>query len=85
MTRLWVIVVALAACVLCIEAASFFAGQAGPWLQSHMVARWLLPLCNLFLVGCVVMVALRRRKAAAEDERMTPQVRRDPKTGTRQL
>jgi hypothetical protein len=86
MTRLTAIVIALLACAACLEAAFLTAGHLGPWLQSHMVARWFVPVCNFFAAGCIAVASLRRKKAAVEDdERLTPLVRRDPRTGLRQL
>ena len=79
------IALALAACALCIEAGLFFAGMAGPWLQSHMTARWFVPACNVAVFGCLVITGLQRKKTVVEDERLTPGVRRDPKTGLRLL
>jgi hypothetical protein len=86
MTRLTAIVIALLACAACLEAAFLTAGHLAPWLQSHMVARWFVPACNLFVVACVGIASLRRKKEAKEDdEPLTPVVRRDPVTGLRQL
>ena len=86
MTRFAAIVIALFACAVCLEAALYSAGLLGPWLQSHMAARWFAPASNLFVTGCVLFVALRDKKPAVEEhERPTPLVRRDPKTGLRLL
>jgi hypothetical protein len=87
MTRLVAIAVALLACAACLATASLGASHLGPWLQSHMVAaRWFMPACNFFILACVGIATLRRKKAAkGDDERLTPLVRRDPKTGLRQL
>jgi hypothetical protein len=80
------IVLALIACAICVEAASYGAGLLGPWLQAHMVKPWFVYACNLFTIAVAVSVALRHeKKTAQDDERLTPVVLRDPKTGLRQL
>lgn len=83
--RLLAIAVALVACLLCLEAALFLAGLAGPWLQSHKPAPWFVPACNAFVFGCLAIAGLQRKKTATEEERLTPVVRRDSKTGLRLL
>ena len=86
MIRMIAIVVALLACGACVAMASFGAGLIGPWLQSHMIAPWFAYACNLFTVGIAVVVALwHEKKTPQEDGRLTPVVRRDSKTGLRQL
>jgi hypothetical protein len=86
MTRMIALVLALAACVACLDIAEFGVGQIGPWLQAHMVKPWFVYACNLFTIAVAVSVALRHgKKTAQDDERLTPVVRRDPKTGLRQL
>ena len=83
--RLLAIAVALVGCLVCLEVALFLAGLAGPWLQSHRLAPWFVPACNVIVFGCLIIVGLQRNKAVTEDERLTPLVRRDPKTGLRLL
>jgi len=86
MTRLITAAIALLASAICLEIALFGAGYLGPWLQSHMVAPWFVPACNLFTVACLVAVVLRHKRAASdEDGPLMPVVRRDPETGLRQL
>lgn len=84
--RLLAIAIALVGCLVCLEAALFLAGLAGPWIHSHRLAPWFVPACNIFVLGCLVIASVQRKKAVAEeDERLTPLVRRDPKTGLRLL
>ena len=86
MTRLVAVAVALLACVACLGTASLGASHLGLWLQSHMVARWFVPACNVVVFGSLGIQGLRRKKTAVEeDERLTPLVRRDPNTGLRRL
>jgi hypothetical protein len=86
MKRLAIIVMALLACAACLGMAQVIVGQVGPWLMVHPLPRWFVPACNVFVFGCLGIAGLRRKKAAAqEDERLTPLVRRDPRTGLRQL
>ena len=86
MTRLMVIAIALVASAACLTIASLGAAHLGPWLQSHMAARWFVPACNLFVVGGLLISGQRRKKTAPrDDDRLTPLVRRDPRTGLRQL
>ena len=86
MKRLAIIVMALLACAACLGIAEIGVGQIGPWLMIHDIPRWFVPACNVFTMGCLVFVALRRKKSVAgDDERLTPLVRRDPNTGLRQL
>jgi|GEM_PF-3720769 hypothetical protein len=85
MTRLAIVAVALLVCVTGLDFTLLGAGEAASWLRTHMPAPWFVPACNLVTVVFLAFAGLRRKKAAAEDERMTPLVRRDPKTGLRQL
>jgi hypothetical protein len=85
MTRAMTIALALAACALCVEAALFVAGVAGTWFHVHRLAPWFVPACNLVLVFCFVFTGRSDKRSAVEDEGLTPLVRRDPKTGLRQL
>ena len=86
MTRLMVIAIALVASAGCLTIASLGAAHLGPWLQSHMVAPWFVPACNLFVALCLLIAGLRHKKTVSqEDERLTPLLRRDPRTGLRQL
>jgi hypothetical protein len=83
--RLLAIAVALVACLLCLEAGLFLAGLAGSWLHAHRLAPWFVPACNVLVFGCVGIACLQRKKIVTEEERLTPIVRRDPKTGLRLL
>jgi len=86
MKRLAILGLALLACATCLAVAEIGVSQIGPWLQARMVAPWFVPACNVFVFGALGIAALRRKRAAAaEDDRLTPLVRRDPKTGLRQL
>ena len=53
MTRLFALAIALLVCAIGLEAALLAAGYLAPWLQSHMVARWFVPACNVFAFGCL--------------------------------
>jgi hypothetical protein len=85
MTRAMTIALALAACALCVEAALFVAGVAGTWFHAHRLAPWFVPACNLFLVFCFVFTGRSAERRMAAEEGLAPLVRRDPKTGLRQL
>ncbi len=85
MIRIVAIVAALVVCAAGVEVAVYGAGQLGIYLQTHMVARWFAPACILFPTACSIIVGLRQEKKMAEEEPMSPVVRRNPKTGLRQL
>ena len=85
MTRLMAFALALAVCALCVEAALLVAGVAGTWFHAHRFAPWFVPACNVITFSSLLIAGLSRKKTTEEDERLTPLVRRDPKTGLRQL
>jgi len=85
MIRFLTIAMALAFCALCLEAGLFVAGVAGTWFHAHRFAPWFVPACNVITFSSLLIAGLNRKKTTEGDERLTPLVRRDPKTGLRQL
>jgi hypothetical protein len=56
-----------------------------PFLKAHMLSRWFVPACNLFMVFCLVVAGIKMRRSKRDgDIPLTPVVRRLP-SGLREL
>ena len=56
-----------------------------PIIQAHALSGWFVPACNLFVVFCLIMVAMKRRRSKPDRKvPLTPAVRRLP-SGLREL
>jgi hypothetical protein len=86
MSRLAAIAAALFVCAIGMDVAAYVSTQAAAYLETHrFVLHFITPACLFLSIGSGIVVAMRGKNAVSEDEPMSPVVRRDPKTGLRQL
>jgi len=83
MTRLIGALGALVVAATVLSLASYGAERLAPIIQTHLLSRWFVPACNLFIVLCLIVSGLKMRHSKPDEPiPLTPLARR-PLSGSR--